>query len=105
MSVLPIDLGDLLGIDEAGRRSLYESFIPQNVFGTQRRHLSGLFAPTFNRFLGELGQFARRDEFPERTFRTFLEEQYDPQRQLLRLPSLGMGGTSPVTPTIFNFPT
>ena len=100
-----MDVADLLGGDPEGRRTLYESFIPQNVFGTQRRYLSNLFTPTFNRFLGELGRSSRQDEFPERTFRTFLEEQYDPQRQLLRLPSLGMGGASPVTPTIFNFPT
>jgi len=90
--------------DEFGRRLIFESLLPQDLFGKQRQALSAQFAPTFNRFLGQYGQRIREGEQTP-TFRGFLEQQFDPQRQLLRMPSASAGRTTPlVTPTLFNFP-
>jgi len=89
---------------ESRERILFESAIPQNIIGGQRRSLSNLFAPTFNRFLGQIGPELREGGISPLTFRDFLSNQFDPQRQLLRLPSISPSSASPVTPTVFNFP-
>ena len=102
-SDIPNFLNLLEGYD-FGERLLFESAIPQNVFGRQRRELSNLFTPTFNRFLGEAGSQMRMGGTPTVTWKDFLQRQFDPQRQLLRMPSISPASTSPVTPTVFNFP-
>jgi hypothetical protein len=104
--VLGPDFLDLFGVDDPGRRLIFESFLPENLLGQQRQQLSAQFQPTFNRFLGGLGRQLRTGGgAPQQTFRGFLEQQFDPQRQLLRMPSLSAGRTTPlVTPTLFNFP-
>jgi hypothetical protein len=102
-SLTPSVLEILEGSD-LGERLLFESAIPQNVFGRQRRELSNLFTPTFNQFLGQIGSQMRLHDAPTLTWKNFLQRQFDPQRQLLRLPSISPSSTSPVTPTVFNFP-
>jgi hypothetical protein len=100
------DFLDPLTLEETefGRRFLFETRIPQNLFGKQRQQLSAQFAPTFNRFLGQIGQQIQGGSQPQ-SFQGFLEQQFDPQRQLLRMPSPSAGRTTPlVTPTLFNFP-
>ena len=97
---------DPLSLEETdlGRRFLFESQIPQDLFGQQRQQLSQQFQPLFNRFLGQIGQQLQGGSQPQ-SFRGFLEQQFDPQRQLLRMPSASAGRTTPlVTPTLFNFP-
>jgi hypothetical protein len=99
------DFLDQLAGDPFGQRVLFESLIPQNLFDQQRQALSAQLKPTFNRFLGSMGRTIRGGGAPTQTFRGFLEQQFDPQRQLLRMPSASAGRTTPlVTPTLFNFP-
>lgn len=93
-----------LNLDPLGQRALFESFVPQRLFGAQRRQVSNLFAPTFNRFLGQLGQQLLSGEGTTPTFKGFLENQFDPVREQLRLPTISSGTAPLVTPTMFNFP-
>ena len=104
--MLPIESGisNLLEGTDIGERLLFESAIPKNIFGRQRRELSNLFTPTFNQFLSEAGSQMRMGGAQTATWKDFLRRQFDPQRQLLRMPTISPVGTSPVTPTVFNFP-
>jgi hypothetical protein len=101
-------LAGFLEDDPIGRRALFESFIPQNVFGTQRQRLSNLFTPTFNRFLGELGTEVRAGGAGFKTPKTFRESLlagFDPTRERLRFPVSATRASPMVTPTQFRFPT
>ena len=100
----PFSIQDILAGTPHGERLLFESAIPQDIICRQRRELSNLFTPTFNGFLGEQGAQMRMGDAPTLTWKNFLQRQFDPQRQLLRMPSISPVGTSPVTPTLFNFP-
>ena len=96
-------LQDFFEETDLGRRTLFESFLPQDVFGQRRQQLSGLFQPTFNKFLSGVGGHIRSGQDPTRTFAQSLES-FDPQRELLRQPSFsGSGGSQLTTPTIHNF--
>ena len=76
---------DILESDPAGQRALFESFIPPGFGQQQQRQLGTLFQPTFNRFLGQIGSQVREGGgVPDLTFTQFLEQNFDPQRQLLQ---------------------
>lgn len=85
---------DVFEGDPLGRRGIFESLLPQNLFGNQRAALSSQFEPTFNRYLGQLVQD------PSLRFTDFATNDFNPQRELARLPSSfgGSGGGQ----TIFN---
>ena len=84
---------------ELGRQALFSSFLPTQANPSQAQQFQGLFQPTFNQFLGQLGAQVRQGQAPELTFTQFLEEQFDPQRALLRLPNAQ--GVNAGGPTIF----
>lgn len=93
--------GDLFEQDPLGRQALFQSLLPQNANPFQQQLFGQLFEPTFNQFLGQLGSQVRQGQAPSLSFTQFLNEQFDPQRALLRLPGAGQGqefGT-----TVFNF--
>lgn len=86
---------------EFGRRGLFQSFLPSGANPFQAGQFGQLFQPTFQSFLGALGSQVRQGQAPDLTFRQHLEEQFDPQRALLRLPNAQ--GISAGGPTIFRF--
>ena len=50
----------------------------------QRSFLSGLFQPTFNKFLGQIGESVNSGQAPTNTFSEFFQQQFNPQRELAR---------------------
>ena len=91
----------LLEGTDLGERTLFQSISPFGSSPGQDLQFQGLFAPTFNRFLGALGSQIRTGQEPTLTFNQFLTEQFDPRRALLQLPGrradVAAGGT------VFNF--
>ena len=87
----------LLEGTDIGERTLFQSISPFSGSPGQELQFQGLFAPTFNRFLGALGDQIRSGEEPTLTFNQFLTEQFDPRRALLQLPGnrtdVASGGT------------
>lgn len=86
---------------DLGRQTLFNSFLPGNANPFQQQLFGQLFEPTFNQFLGQLGSQIKSGQAPTLTFNNFLNEQFNPQRALLRLPDFGKGGG--FGPTLFNF--
>lgn len=86
---------------DLGRQSLFQSFLPTQANPSQARQFQGLFQPTFNQFLGQLGAQVRQGTAPDLTFTQFLEEQFNPQRALLRQPNAQ--GVNAGGPTLFRF--
>ncbi len=95
------DFTSVLETDPTLRRAIFESFLPANANPFQQNAFGSLLQPTFNRFLAQMGSQLRNDETPTQTFTSFLEEQFDPVRELLRLPD--RPGASAPGPTIFRF--
>ena len=91
----------LLEGTDLGERTLFQSISPFGSSPGRDLQFQGLFTPTFNRFLGALGDQIRSGQEPSLTFNQFLTEQFDPQRTLLQLPErrtdVAAGGT------VFNF--
>lgn len=77
---------DFLEQDELGRRAAFQSRIPQNFGLNQQEALGSLFQPTFSRFLGALGRQIQGGQTPNLRFTDFLNENFNPQRELLRFP-------------------
>ena len=94
------DLGLLEGTD-FGDRTIFESFLPTNSNPLQRQQFSSLFQPAFNSFLGALGAQIKQGKAPTQSFNQHLQEQFDPQRALLRQPDAR--GVNAGGPTFFNF--
>ena len=102
----PFDFLNLFEQEDLGRRMMFEAAIPSGLKGPTRQAASRLFEPTFNQFLGILGQQigdqSRQD--PMITFRQYLSEKFDPQRELLRFPGGTLQRTSALsTPAMFSF--
>lgn len=93
--------GDVFEQDPLGRQALFQSALPQNANPFQQQLFGQLFEPTFNEYLGQLGAQVRAGEAPSLRFTDFLNQQFDPQRALLRLPQFGQGGG--FGRTVFNF--
>ncbi len=87
----------LLESTDIGERTLFQSISPFASSPGLDLQFQGLFAPTFNRFLGALGGQIREGLEPTLTFNQFLTEQFDPRRALLQLPGrrsdVAVGGT------------
>ncbi len=87
----------LLEGTDIGERTLFQSISPFSGSPGLDLQFQGLFAPTFNRFLGALGSQIRSGQEPTLTFNQFLTEQFDPRRALLQLPGsrtdVAAGGT------------
>lgn len=87
----------LLEGTDLGERTLFQSISPFDSSPGQGLQFQGLFTPTFNRFLGELGAQIRSGQEPSLTFNQFLTEEFDPRRALLQLPDrrtdVAAGGT------------
>ena len=76
--------------DEMGRRTLFGGrFAGRSPF--EQNFLSSRFEPTFNRYLGQLGQQIGKGEAPNLTFSDFLSRDFNPQRELLRQPGRDSG--------------
>lgn len=101
MTMQDFDFADLLETDPTLRRAIFESFLPANANPFQQNAFGSLLQPTFNRFLAQIGSQIRNDQAPAQTFTSFLEGQFDPVRELLRLPA--RPGASVSGPTIFRF--
>ncbi len=101
MTQQPFPFLDINTLEETGlgRSVLFESLRPQRLNAVQRRQFSSLFQPTFNQFLGQLGQQVRQGQAPTLQFNDFLQNQFNPQRQLLQF---SPGGRSQGQ-TLFNF--
>lgn len=95
-----LDPTSLEGTD-LGRQTLFNSFLPTNANPLQKQLFGDLFNPTFNQFLGQLGAQVRQGQEPTLTFNQFLQDNFNPQRSLLRLPQFGQG--QGFGPTLFNF--
>lgn len=94
MTTDPFPFQDINTLEETGlgRSVLFESLRPQNLNPFQQRQFSNLFEPTFNNFLGQLGEQVRGGQSPSLLFNDFLKNQFDPQRQLLQF---GTGQRAP----------
>lgn len=94
------DLG-LLDNSETANRMFFNSFLPTGASPSQARGFQNLFSPTFNTFLGQMGAQLRAGQVPTQNFRDYLQEQFDPQRELLRISSPSQAGAP--GSTIFRF--
>jgi len=93
---------DFLEGSEFGPRINFLSRMPSS-FGTgQQQAFSNLFQPTFNQFLGRLGGQIRQGQPPTLSFNDFLNQSFNPQREMARFPSFT---SSPrlMSPTRFFF--
>lgn len=89
----------ILEESDRGLQALFQSMVPTNANPSQAQQFTGLFQPTFQQFLGQLGSQVRETGDFSGTFQKFLEEDFSPQRALLRMPNaqgINAGG-----PTIF----
>lgn len=83
-----------------GRQALFQSFLPTNANPFQQNMFQNLFTPTFNEYLGQIGSAVRQNQAPTTTFLDFLQQSFNPTRQLLRLPT---GGNQFPSTTLFRF--
>ena len=60
----------------------------------QQNQLGTLFEPTFNRYLGMLGQQIMGGGKPDATFTDYLSQNFNPQRELARFSQRDRGGPS-----------
>lgn len=81
---------DFLEQDELGRRAAFQSRIPDTLGFTQQEVLSSLFQPTFSRYLGALGRQIQGGQPPNLRFTDYLNQGFNPQRELLRFPSASL---------------
>lgn len=86
---------------DLGRQTLFNSFLPKTANPFQQQLFGQLFEPTFNQFLGQLGAQVKSGQAPTLTFNDYLQNSFNPQRALLRLPQFGQG--EGFGPTLFNF--
>jgi len=93
------DLGLFEG-DPIGDRLIFNSAQPENLSPFQANSFQSLFEPTFNSFLGALGSQIRRGDAPTLSFQNFLQNDFNPNRALLRQNS---GGSGSGGPTLFRF--
>ena len=102
---LPPQFLDLFEETDIGRRAQFESFIPDALQGPRRRAVSQLFQPTFNQYLGQLGQQmgTQNRQAPLTTFRQYLTERFNPGRELLRFPGGATRTGALTTPAMFSF--
>ena len=71
------------------RQTAFYGSLPQNLNRSQSQFASGLFEPTFNRFLGQLGQNLLTGQGQEPMGWTdFLNKDFNFQREMLRSPDL-----------------
>ena len=77
---------DFFNTDETGQKTAFFGQLPQNLSGSQQRFAQNLFQPTFNRYLGKLGQQIMGGGNPTRSFTDFLTEDFNVQKELLRSP-------------------
>ena len=87
--------------EELGRRANYQSRIPQSFGYNQQEALGSLFQPTFSRYLGALGRQIGQGQAPTLSFTNYLNENFNPQRELLRFPSSVSGGAQTRAPRPF----
>jgi len=92
---------DFLEGSETGARVNFQGRIPQSFGFGQQDFLSGLFQPTFNRYMGSLGRQISGGQAPTLSFTQFLNENFNPQRELLRAPSSFTGAPQPRAPRFF----
>lgn len=77
----------LLEEDEQGRQAIFQGMLPGGLNPFQQRALSSLYQPTFTNFLGAMGRQILAGETPTLTFSDYLTQNFNPQRELLRMPS------------------
>ena len=76
---------DFLNTDEEGLRMQFFGGLGGLNAG-QQRFGQTLFQPTFNRYLGQLGQMAVSGQAPNLNFSDFLKNDFNLNRELLRQP-------------------
>ena len=74
---------DAFEMDDIGRRANFQGRFAGFGQGQQNR-LGNLFEPTFNRYLGALGQQILGGNNPTATFTDYLSQNFNPQRELAR---------------------
>ena len=82
---------DFLEGSETGARVNYQSRIPQSFGSQQQDYVGSLFQPTFSRYLGALGRQIGQGQAPTLSFTDYLNENFNPQRELLRAPAGATG--------------
>ncbi len=92
---------DLFNNSETANRMFFNSFLPTGATPTQARGFQNLFSPTFNTFLGQMGSQIRAGQTPQQSFTDFLQDQFDPVRELLRISAPSQAGAP--GSTIFRF--
>lgn len=79
------DLSDLFESDEQGRRAIFGARFG-NLNPYQQRQSQSLYEPTFNRYLAEMGKYILQGQAPTQSFTNYINQNFNPQRELLRLP-------------------
>ncbi len=97
----PLVSPEALEESDLGLQQLFQSFLPTSANPFQRNYFSGLFQPTFQQYLGQLGSQVRQGQDPTLTFTNFLTNQFNPGRALLRMSGAESGRTA--GPTLFNY--
>ena len=82
---------DFLEGSEQGARINYQGRIPQSFGSQQQDYVGSLFQPTFSRYLGALGRQIGQGQAPTLSFTDYLNENFNPQRELLRAPAGSAG--------------
>ena len=78
-------LEELLEENEQGRRALFFGGLG-NLSPFQQRFANSLYEPTFNRFLGQIGQQVRSGQTPNTTWSDFLRNSFNFNREQLSAP-------------------
>ena len=81
----PLIFEDFFETNALGRQALFQSILPGSLQGRQREQANQLFTPTFNQFLGGLGQSLRSGRTPQ-SFQDFVTNDFNLTRGLAQLP-------------------
>jgi hypothetical protein len=79
---------DFLEGSETGARVNFQSRIGRGFGSGEQDFLGSLFQPTFSRYLGALGRQINAGQAPTLSFTDYLNENFNPQREIVRAPSV-----------------
>ena len=82
---------DFLEGSESGAQINFSGRVPQASGFRSQDYLQSLFQPTFSRYMGALGRQIQGGQAPTLSFNDYLNENFNPGRELANSPSGVMG--------------
>lgn len=78
---------DFLEGSNEGAQVNFFGRVPQSYGFRSQDYTSSLFQPTFSRYMGALGRQIQGGQAPTLSFNDYLNENFNPQRELLNSPA------------------